>query len=381
VLDDGDLGRVRRVLRRLRLDFEHWMGCESGEGIERPRDLLITNARCAQAMPVLESGDDESCEPIWVCAHSQDFLPLRERLRALGVHYLIHSRLDAELLRLFFVQLLHRGAERRGRHRLPIDCELRYRLGEAHGRGRLAELSRAGCRLLASEAVAIGAPATLYLPPELSRGRELEVSGRVTHCSAESGRSGDGGEGCSVIVEFSDVDDAASAQLGAILEGRDLGTRITPLAAVPERAKRGMAPVVWTVEETELVDENRRAHPRREYLSELAAMGADGSAILFGRDLSLSGLRVGPHPRLSVGSHVSIALYGRSREEPLLIDAEVLREDPGGGFGLRFGPMEPQQQAWLERLLQQLPEVEALGNAGLDSDRIVISRLVRSESP
>jgi hypothetical protein len=147
---------------------------------------------------------------------------------------------------------------------------------------------------------------------------------------------------------------------------------------MPERAKQGMEPVTWSHEVSEPADQNRRTHPRREYLSELAAIGDEGSTILFGRDLSLTGLRVGPHPDLSVGSWVSIALYGRSREEPLLIDAEVLREDAGGGFGLRFGPMQPEQRGWLERLLQKLPDLEALGDEGVEADRIVISRLVRS---
>ena len=56
---------------------------------------------------------------------------------------------------------------------------------------------------------------------------------------------------------------------------------------------------------------------------------------------------------------VHLALYGRSREEPLLVRAEVVRRD-GVEVGLRFVGLAPAQMAALERLLAASPAVEEL---------------------
>jgi hypothetical protein len=113
LLDDGELGRVRSVLARLGVEFEHHTGYEGDGGVFRPRQLLVTSVTRAGFASELETLDGEACDPIWVCAHNQDFLPMRERLRGLGAHYLISSGLDPEAMRLFFLQVLHRGVERR----------------------------------------------------------------------------------------------------------------------------------------------------------------------------------------------------------------------------------------------------------------------------
>ena len=68
-------------------------------------------------------------------------MPLRKRMRAMGIHYLVHSALDRESLRLLVGQLLYRGAERRGARRLPVGCEVSYRSSNGRRKALLAELS------------------------------------------------------------------------------------------------------------------------------------------------------------------------------------------------------------------------------------------------
>jgi hypothetical protein len=127
-----------------------------GEVVPRPRDLLLTTCRRALELPRLESVGNEPAEPVWVCVHNQDFIPLRKRLRSLGVHFLVHSMIDAESLRLLLGQLLHAGADQRGTLRLPFGCQVAYGVGLEHRKAVLADLSADGCRIISAEDVPAG---------------------------------------------------------------------------------------------------------------------------------------------------------------------------------------------------------------------------------
>ena len=120
LLDDGELEQVHQILRRLGADYVRLQGEEVGSAVPKPRDLLISSCRWALEMPQLESSEDEPHDPVWVCVHGQDFLPLRQRLRELGVHYLVHAALDQESLRLFLLQLVNRDLQRRKQLRIPL---------------------------------------------------------------------------------------------------------------------------------------------------------------------------------------------------------------------------------------------------------------------
>jgi len=372
LIDDGELIRVRYVLERMGVSFEYRTGPDAEEGVPRPRHLLVCSVTRAALIPDLEAPDDDCGEPIWVCAHSQDYLPMRRQLKKLGFHYLVHSLLDREVMRLFFLQLLYRGGERRLNPRLSVLCELRYSVAGIRSKGRLEELSREGCRLFAASEAAVGAPAVVYLPPQLARGHELELTGHVADCMPETNRSG--GEGFSVVVAFRDLEPEARAQIESILEGDSLGTRITPLERVPDTPAEAHAP---PAEQTGLVDSDRRVHGRREYSRVLTALDADAADVLLGCDLSRTGIRIQRNPALSVGDEISIALYPSQREEPLILDAEVLREDHDG-LGLRFVSLSPEQALQLERMLEHLEPLESLADDAAEGDRLVVTKLVRA---
>jgi hypothetical protein len=382
LLDDGELGRVRSVLARLGVEFEHHTGYEGAGGVFRPRQLLVTSASRAGFVSELETLDGEACDPIWVCAHNQDFLPMRERLRGLGAHYLISSVLDLVAMRLFFLQVLHRGAERRRNPRLQVLEAIPYRIGAVSGKGHLEEISRGGCRVVTTEPAPAGTDATVCLPPELSRGEKWWLSGTVTHCSPEAERSG--GEGFSVIVVFCNLEPGAQACVDAILAGRNLGTRITPLdppheqsAEMPERAPdRSPPPAAPPAPDAEAAEAARR-DPRHRYPSKLMVLDDDAPRVVLGRDLSVTGIRLAAHPSLSVGARLSIVLYGGVGDEELEVAAEVVRED-AGGFGLNFVSVTSEQQAWLGRVIAELPQIQSLDGDRSSGGRIV-SKLVSSE--
>lgn len=79
-LDDGELGNVYRMLLKLGTDVVRLQGPEIGRSVPAPRDLLITaGRRTLREMPELIPSEHAPNSPIlWVCAHNQDFLPMRE---------------------------------------------------------------------------------------------------------------------------------------------------------------------------------------------------------------------------------------------------------------------------------------------------------------
>ena len=167
VLDDGELENVYQMLRQLGTDVVRLKGADIGRTVPAPRDLLISaGRRTLQEMPELVRSEDAPNLPIWVCVHNQDFLPLRERLCEMGVHYLLQNALDEQSRRRFLIQLLRKGAEQRDGLRLHLGGDIRYRTDTATQPGRLVELSLAGCRILTQESFD---PGTLRSPEDLGR--------------------------------------------------------------------------------------------------------------------------------------------------------------------------------------------------------------------
>lgn len=370
VLDDGDLLQVRSALMRLGADFVHLQGKQIGSVVTEPRDLLVTNWRCVHRLPKLEPAQGESSDPLWVCVHSEDFEPVRERLRSLGTHYLVHSGIDVSSLALLFGQLLHRGAEKRGAPRLPFGCEATYRVGGESRKAVLADLSMDGCRIIASQDVPPDAPLALDLPRELSGGARIEFPGRAVRSTPYEPLSQ--APGHSIVIMFERLEPEAKTQLNVLLAGDQLGAPVASL----ERAL-DLVDVVGAEE----VPVERRRHARREYQRQLTAISLledDAHQIVLGSDLSLEGIRIASRPGLTLGSPLRLALYGRPREEPLLIEAEVVHDYGEQGLGLSFIMPTEEQTQQLENLIAQLPPLEALRDDRPDGQCLVVSRLLPS---
>ncbi len=109
LLDDGELELPCAVLGELGADFAHLKGGEIGGAVASPRHLLVTSLRRAREIPAFEHPPGEILDPTWVCVADEDFRPLREQLRDLGIHYMVDAELDPESMRLFFLQLLGPG--------------------------------------------------------------------------------------------------------------------------------------------------------------------------------------------------------------------------------------------------------------------------------
>jgi hypothetical protein len=384
ILDDGELDRVEQVLRRLGAELLRLKGDKIGRSVPQPQDLLITSGRRALKMPLRNANKGEKSDPIWICIHSQDFLPLRRRLRELGVHYLVQSTLDAESLRLLLLQVLYRGAERRQNPRLPLGGDLSYRHAGSGQKAKLADLSLSSCRILGEEDLLAGTDLSLVLPPALTGDSKVELRGTVIRSiKAEPLR---GIPRYSVAIRFQELEAEASKQLQAMMSGDHVGTRVTPLAVrhgqPPVTAPSASTATHASIAESSAAEEsgNQPRQPRREYRRQVLSFGAsseEAPQVALGCDLSLSGVRIMDHPSIPLGREVRLALYGASREEPVILNATVVRHDAEKGMAFQFAALSPSQLTQLRKLSGGLPALESLAEAS--DTPLVVSRVMTDD--
>jgi hypothetical protein len=366
MIDDGELDRVQAVLERMPLD---WLRCaepDSGVALELPQDLIISSGPRSMRMPTLMGAGS----PIWVCIYDQDFLPLRERLRDLGVHFLVSGELAPHAFELFLRQLLNNGEERRRVRRIPLQCDVELSIGRERSSARMLELSRESCVISARRALKPGQPVSLQLPAEYTSDSDLAVTGTVIRATATPGAGGN--RPIVAVVRFDASNPHVIAHVQALLSGNVLGTLVTPLRDEPHVGQADADAGSWVTgsgfEEVAPDQVERRGAPRRNYDRRIEAIRwqrDSGPAVLLGKDLSLTGLCIAaPHrsPVPPLRSEVRLALHGRVREEPLVVRAEVVRRERDE-IGLRFLGLATDQIRALERMLSAAPVVEELAGA------------------
>jgi hypothetical protein len=357
VLDDeGELARVEKIVARLGVDCLRWPG-DSDDEPPQPRELLVTTGAMALKMSAPEAWVADANGPVWLCVHGEDFFPLRDRLREKGVHYLVQMTTDDEALCLLLQQILYRGTNRRSANRLPMDCQVDLKIDRGKkSRAQLLELSGEGCRFECGQSLEEGTPVSVKLPKSLG-GVAIEIVGKVIR--SESQRGGRD----VVVMQMGDLKPKAREQLEAIIRGERIGTRVTPLAAVPERE-----PDVY-VDGTGIPDweefsrqGDRRRHPRQPYLQPVETAAGKDSAESFsamGVELSLDGMRVVGLPGIAVGSQVRVALHSNVGAEPVTVEAAVLRDD-GDSVALQFCSVTPELREQIEVLMEEKPVVDML---------------------
>ena len=376
VIDDGELQGLIEVLHNMGVDYQRTKGGVYQPVVPRPRELLITTWTSARNLPSFEPAPEGAREPIWLCMHNQDFLPLRERLREMGVHYLVHSRLDSEALGMLLTQLLYRGREHRARARLPVGREVGWRAGSERGKAMLVDLALHAAGLIAVREAEPGTRAVITLPDGLGMGQGYELRGRVSRCMPSQARGRE--PAFSIIVKFDELEPDQRQRLERFLAGERLGTPVTPLDAAPERVAAEPAPPA--PDPGGEISDRRRA-PRSSYTRAVPTLNPHSEAaagVVLGYDLSLEGMRVARDPGLRVGTEVAVAVHGAPRTEPMLLTAVVVRDAGEQGMGLRFTDLRAAQRAYLADLLADLPAVESLdgddGNGGLVVSELWVDR-------
>ena len=160
----------------------------------------------------------------------------------------------------------------------------------------------------------------------------------------------------------------------------------SPGAIHPDRARSQDSPATIrerTATPDEGTETKREARgvrgERRHYSRRVIALGDEIARVLIGRDLSLGGMRVDPHPALSVGDTLQIAVYARTGEQPVVVSAEVSRDDGDEGLALRFRDLSLAAKHCLGRIVESLPYLE-VREAGDEGESVVVSEILDRES-
>ncbi len=155
-------------------------------------------------------------------------------------------------------------------------------------------------------------------------------------------------------------------------------------SAVGEDAPSPPAPAEADAPSTALADAaaetdgERRTRDRHAMKRRIIALGHEAARVLIGRDLSVGGMRIDPTPGLALGDHLKVAVHVRPDGQPLVVSAEIVRDDGPNGMALRFAELSPAAQRYLSQMIDALPNIiewdGSRGGAGLVVSELVARR-------
>jgi hypothetical protein len=385
LLHDGELDDVRALLDELGADYLHLRGGEIPERVDPPERLFIATSRRAIVADKWPPSRGTPHQPFKIGIVSEDSNTLRSMLRRIGFDLLIRRPVHPYALRLLILRALYSGDERRRESRFPVGYEISYRSGIRRKKAMLVELSTRGCRLLSGHPLKVGSRLTLDLPPEITGGRSMQLRAKVIRNIADD--LGAGRQQQAVALCFEKLTVGNRRQLAGILQQRTSGPLVLSkamaratgaLTTSPDPAAAGgggRTPIAATGS-----IEDRRKDPRAAFEGNVSSLDEEANLVLMGRDLSVGGMRIEPHPGLEIGTKLRLAIYGAPREEPFVVRASVVRNDGDDGVGLRFEEIASGVAARLESLVTRLPSVESLHGGETDALGSVVSRILESES-
>jgi len=385
LIHDGELADVRSLLDELGASFFERTGGLTPEDRRTPWDLAIATPKRMLEFEVPES----ISRPVRIAVLSGESRTLLKMLQRERIDFVVRRPVHPAALRLLILHALYRGPEKREVTRATIGAPIRFRSGWRWPRAILVDLSQRGCRLVSPHRVRRGERISLKLPGKLMGGKPLALTGRVVRlqtllpgrrgtdaiavhfealseetalilqATVESYASGPAALPRSIADRYASDDAALESSCGANRPGRarDEDAAGAEAAAAPPEEKRG-------------VGRERRSYSRR-----VIALGDEVTRILIGRDLSMGGMRVGPHPDLSVGDALRIAIHVRAGEKPLVVSAEVCRDDGDQGLAIQFSSLSIAAQEFLREMLESLPNIEARDEAE-EGESVVVSEIL-----
>ncbi len=317
-------------------------------------------------------------------------------LRSQGFHYLIRRPVHPRAVDLLFRLALYRGPERRKltRSTLGIDARLvtsPWRWAESC---TLLELSPMGCRVVTRQDIPLLSRITLRTSRAVTGLRPISLCGRVIRRVRDDAT----GEWM-LALRFVEVPGAQQGRLDDLLARTAVGPTSTLVDSPRERmwlwlrglfasrSERASAEFTQSLslgvgeESPDVQIEPDRRHGVRGSLdAEVVALDETRrgvNAVLMGRDLSLLGMRVDPHPEFVIGRRMIVAFFDSISRANLEIAAEVVRDDGDRGMGIRFIGMDADTAARLGELVAALPVVESL----TPRRRALLAARIRTEDP
>jgi hypothetical protein len=384
LLHDGELDDVRELLDQLGANYLQLRGGEISERIDPPEHLLIATSRRAMLARDWPPSRGTPPRPFKIGIVSEDSNTLRSMLRRIGFDLLIRRPVHPYALRLLILHALYSGDERRKEERVPVGYEISYRSGIRRKRIVLAELDLRGGRLISDQPIGVGTRLTLDLPSELTGGRSLQLRAKVI-------RSVAGGQGTrhdqhTVAIRFEKMSAGRRNKLLGVVRDHARGPAVLPEAMARAsgaltnsqvRAAGGNDHRLPAAGPGSL--EDRRKHRRAAFERTVESLDEEAKQVLMGRDLSMGGMRIDPHPNLTLGTKLRLAIYGAPGDEPFVVRARVVRADGASGVGLRFEQVATSVAMRLESLVASLPSVESLHGSETDAIGSVVSRILETE--
>ena len=386
LVDDGELDCVADMLESEGLPYARMRGAHIPAHVEPPRDLLIvTPRRVDRVHPTTTKGTSPK-RPLRIIAVQEDSPAMRRRLRQAGLHLLVRQSADTEIWRLLVARALYQGRERREDPRTAVGSRVEIEAESAPGdlapQTLLVDLSNRGCRLQTRQSLHVGDPVRFALPAQEGSDRHpapLLLSGHVRRIAFDV----DSGQSMLAVAFDPEMTAENRARLASTINrwasGRDTTDTvrdvISPaiptcqLPSLPELtlddetdppiAARTEIRVCLADAETNSGVE-KRVRTRGRYQSKVVADGQDGPIVLIGRDLSAGGMRIERLGLLRLGDRFRVALRGPTMAEPLIVEAEITRDDGDEGFALVFDAIDAEVAFELEKLVACLPDVESL---------------------
>jgi hypothetical protein len=394
---DGELSDVAVLAHALGAEVEDRTGKHAVLDPSEPNPAIViaTPGRVMQFLPILAA-----TRPTLIVVLDGDSRMLRAHLRRIDVDMLVRRPVHPEALRLLLLHVLYRGPNRRGRERVTIGAPIKVKSGLFAKAAILTELSLRGCRLLSRTRFKSGRSIRLLVPAAITGGGALKLSGSVVRTIASSDRAG---VVWTLGVRFNEPTRRVTDRIKAIIDDHTSGparidfasTKLAAAAMPAEDAHDDTALEVAgeSVESNENhvdgADKNdaageRRTAERHSYDQRVVALSQEATRVLLGRDLSTRGMRVDEAPGLRVGDKLRLAIHSGARSEPLVIEAEVYRDDGESGLVLTFDPEEDEARR-LGRMLVHLPllDGDTGGGEDIEDERacgMVVSEIIEHEA-
>ena len=388
LLDDGELDAVCALLEHLGLPYTRLRGSEVGHEIEPPESLLIVTPRHASKVRRESRDGDLPGRPNRIVAVDEDSPSLRRNLRNMGFSTLVRLPADDQVWRLLVLRALYQGDERRRETRLPVGAQISLTQQDeavpATQPARpalLADISNRGCHVVADVPFALEARLSFTLSPEATGSEAVELNGSIVRTGPWDAHT-DTLRFSAAVAFDPDMPDASRVVLARMLNARISG----PKSLAPQLSRELSLPIcdspvlpglkldnetdpaiatqfeveLSTTSAQEFDPDNQRKNRRVDYQQRIEAATSNNEMILLGRDLSSGGMRVERFAGAKLGAHLELALYGLADSTPLVLDAEVVRDDGERGIALRFSSLPRGAAAELEKFITCLPAVESL---------------------
>jgi hypothetical protein len=373
LLHDGELGNLVELVDSLGGIDRRGHPTELDRG--RAWDVIIASA--SRMLELHEHLTDVSAVRIAVL--DGDSKTLRKMLYRVDTDLLVRQPVHPAAFRLLILHALYRGPEKRRTTRVSIGAPIRFRIGLRRRTAVLAELSTRGCRMMADPNGHRAVPdrlVTIVLPPEVTDDRRpLSLRGHVMRVT-----SADEGEDV-IAVLFELLGDTVRRRLESIVSAHSHGP-----AVLDEADSRTISPVPATPESDEpqppdpddLADEaqsERRIQERHSITRRIIALGDEAARVLIGRDLSIGGMRIDATPGFALGDRLKVAVHVRADGQPLVVSAEITRDDGPDGMALRFIDLSPAARACLDEMVGALPSILE-SNSSKEGSGVVVSEVV-----